>query len=223
MYLRPGDKNRGVLRAVDMTSSGDLRTWTKPITILEAEPQEQFCNVSVCRQTDRFVLLVETNDPQWAPYTFKFFSSDNLRTWRPVPKALYGTDKYVGGPALYFEGQWFYLLYLHSLGGDRFETRITRSKDLVEWQDAAEDRPFLTFDPEQHVHPLRSDTIRESNASDAEVVYWKGRTLVYFTGGDQQLCGDLQTATFDGTPRELFESFFDKPSAAKSDDAAQRR
>jgi alpha-L-fucosidase len=40
------------------------------------------------------------------------------------------------------------------------------------------------------------------------VVYWKGKTLVYFTGSDQQLAGDLQRAEFNGTPRELFEYFF---------------
>lgn len=207
-----GDKKWGA-RTIDLTSSSDLSTWTKPVVVLQADPREQFFNVSVCRAADRFVLLVETNDPQWPPFTFKFFSSDNPRTWNPVPKGLYGTDKYVGGPALYYEGEWFYLLYLQSLGEDRFETRITRSKDLVAWQDAPADCPFLTFDPQQHVHPLRPSTIRESNASDAEVVYWKNRTLVYFTGGDQHLCGDLQTATYDGTPRELFESFFDKPDA----------
>src|SRR5690606_15455544 len=33
-------------------------------------------------------------------------------------------------------------------------------------------------------------------------------TLVYYTGGDQQLCGDLQRAEFLGTPRELLEHFF---------------
>ena len=40
------------------------------------------------------------------------------------------------------------------------------------------------------------------------MVYWKGKTLVYFTGGDQHAAGDLQWAEFEGTPRELFERFF---------------
>ncbi len=32
--------------------------------------------------------------------------------------------------------------------------------------------------------------------------------IVYFTGGDQKVCGDLQRAECAGTPRELFDSFF---------------
>ena len=58
------------------------------------------------------------------------------------------------------------------------------------------------------VFVLGSAANHESNASDAEVVYWKGKTLVYSAGGDQQMAGDLQWAEFDGTPRELFERFF---------------
>ena len=130
---------------------------------------------------------------------------------KQIPEALYGVNKYVGGPALYYEGNTYYTLYLQSLGGGRYETRITRSKDLVSWEDAPEDRPFVTFNPENLVHPVRSDTIHECNASDAEVVFWQGKTLVYFTGGDQHVAGDLQWAEFDGTPRALFERHFEPP------------
>ncbi len=45
--------------------------WTKPIVVLRAEPQEKFFNVSVCRGRDAFVLLVESNDPKWPPFTFE--------------------------------------------------------------------------------------------------------------------------------------------------------
>jgi len=42
-------------------------------------------------------------------------------------------------------------------------------------------------------------------------VYWKGTTLVYYAGGDQHVAGDLQWATYDGTPLKLLETFFDSP------------
>jgi alpha-L-fucosidase len=130
-----------------------------------------------------------------------------LATWERIPDALYGTDKYVGGPALYREGDFFYTLYLQDLGG-KWETCITRSKDLIHWQDAPPDRPFLTFDPSRKHPPLRPQNVMEINASDAELCCWKGKTLVYFTGSDQQVAGDLQTAEYSGTPQQLFESFF---------------
>ena len=202
-----GEKKWGI-GEVTHVSSDDLVHWTPRETVLRAEPQERFFNVSVCRGQKQFILLAETNDPQWPPFTFKFFASDDLRRWEKVTGATYGTDRYVGGPALYFEGGWYYALYLESLGGGSYETRITRSRDLRKWEDAPRDRPFVTFRPGEPVHPLRPRDIKEKNASDAEVVFWKGKTLVYFTGGDQVLAGDLQLAEFFGTPRELFERFF---------------
>ena len=132
--------------SVSMTSSADLKTWSEPRTVLECEPGEQVFNVAVCRGPNGFVLLYETNDPKYPPFTFKYCASDDLVSWRRIPGALYGTDKYVGGPALYYEAPWFYTLYLEALPNTEYETRITRSPGLKHWQDAPAGRPFLTFD-----------------------------------------------------------------------------
>lgn len=203
-----GSEKKWNIKTIDMIFSDDLVHWSKPVTVLKAQPNEHFFNVSVCRDAKQFVLLVETNDPRWPAFTFKYFTSGDLVRWRQVTDAYYGTNKYVGGPALYHFGDWYYTLYLQSLGKGKYETRVTRSKDLVHWQDAPAGRPFVTFDPSHLIHPIRSTTIHECNASDAELVYWKGKTLVYFTGGDQHVAGDLQWAEFDGTPQALLESFF---------------
>ncbi len=79
----------------------------------------------------------------------------------------------------------------------------------MHWQDAPEGRAFLTFNLKHKNLPLRPADISESNASDAELCEWKGKTLVYFTGSDQVIGGDLQWAEFDGTPRELLEHFYE--------------
>jgi alpha-L-fucosidase len=192
---------------VTMVGSADLVSWSEPRTVLQAENGERIFNTAVCRGPDGFVLLYETNDKRWPPFTFKYCKSDDLVKWERIPGALYGTDKYVGGPALYREGDYYYTLYLQDLGG-KWETRVTRSKDLVHWQDAPDGRPFVTFDPARGHLPLRPVEAREDNASDAELCYWKGKTIVYFTGSDQQRAGDLQRAEFEGTPRQLLESFF---------------
>lgn len=193
---------------VSLTISDDLKTWSPPRTILRAENGELIYNVAVCRGPDRFVLLYETNDARWPAFTFKYCSSTDLVSWQRIPDALYGTHKYVGGPALYCEGGWYYTLYLEALGGIQYETRIARSRDLIHWTDAPANRPFLTFDPNHKNLPRRPPELPETNASDAELCYFGGQTVIYFTGGDQQVCGDLQRAEFDGTPRELFERFF---------------
>ena len=211
VYVFAGNYGKGKpwrqMTEITMTSSKDLKKWSKPKTILKAEGGEFFFNTAVCRAKDKFVLLYETNDDRWKPFTFRYVESTDLKNWNEIPNAVYGKDKYVGGPALYFEGGWYYTLYLESLTKS-YETRVARSKDLVQWEDAPADRPFVTFDASHKNIPLIDPSISESNASDVELCYFKGKTILYFTGSDQSTAGDLQWATYEGTPRQLFEYFF---------------
>ena len=205
-------------RFISLSSSDDLVNWTPPVTVIEAENQEHLFNTAVCHDGRRFVLLYETDDRQWPAFTFKYNESDDLIHWRRIPGAVYGREKYVGGPALYFEGGWYYTLYLQDLNGyhgGTWETRVTRSQDLMHWEDAPVERPFLAPDPNHRfASPLNGREVMkpEINASDAEICYWQGKTLVYFNGGDQQTNGDLQKAEFIGTPRELLERFYEEPA-----------
>lgn len=201
------DKPWRQITEITMTYSSDLKTWSKPVTVLKAHAKEYFFNTAVCKSNNKFILLYETNDPTWKPFTFRYVESQDLVNWKEIPGAIYGKEKYVGGPALYYEGGWYYTLYLESLKMG-YETRITRSKDLVNWEDAPASRPFVTFDPSIRNIPLIDPGIPESNASDVELCYYKGQTILYFTGSDQTTAGDLQWATYKGTPKELFEHFF---------------
>ena len=208
-----GTEKKWHITEISMVSSSDLVTWTEPVVVLEAEPQEKFFNVSVCEGPEGYVLLVESNDPAWPAFTFKYYTSDTLTEWTKVEGAEYGREKYVGGPALYHEGDWYYTLYLQSLGNRHYETRVARSKDLIRWQDAPPNRPVATYNPANDVFHLRPPGTKETNASDLEFCYWKGKTRIFYTGGDQLLAGDLQHAEFDGTPRDFLERFFvDVPS-----------
>ena len=201
------DKPWRQITEISMTCSADLKNWTNPVTVLMAAPNEYFFNTAVCRAKDKFILLYETNDTRWKPFTFRYMESSDLKKWEEIPAAVYGKDKYVGGPALYYEGGRYYTLYLESLKNG-FETRITRSEDLVHWEDAPSGRSFITFDPSHRNIPLIKPDIGESNASDVELCYFNGKTIIYFTGSDQTTAGDLQWATYDGTPEQLFEYFF---------------
>jgi len=203
------DKPWRHVREINMTSSGDLVHWSRPITIFRSQPGERLFNTALCRGKDQFVLLYETDDRRWPGFTFRYCVSDDLVEWTHVNDAVYGRDKYVGGPALYYENGTYYTLYLEALGNKKWETRITRSTDLRNWQEAPIGRPFVTFDPSHQDIPLLDPEVRECNASDAELCYFKGKTIVYFTGSDQTTAGDLQWATYDGSPGKLVEFFFD--------------
>lgn len=192
---------------ITMTCSADLINWSEPRTVFKAAPGELLYNTAVTRGKNDFILLYETNDGRWPAFTFRYTRSSDLRNWSDIPGAVYGKDKYVGGPALYFHDNWYYTLYLERIKNG-YDTRITRSKDLINWTDAPADRPFVSFNPEHRNIPLLHPDVRESNASDVELCYYKGKTILYFTGSDQSTAGDLQWATFDGKPGELFEYFF---------------
>jgi len=212
LYLFAGDYENGPLKwkikRIVMTSSEDLLHWTEPRVVIESENGECLFNTAVCRGKDRYIMLYETDDKRWKPFTFKYCESDDLIHWMRIPGAIYAKDKYVGGPALYYEGGRYYTLYLQALGGGTYETRITRSTDLISWEDAPEGRPFLTFNPENRPDIELHPEVYELNASDAELCFWKGRTIVYFNGGNQLGVGDLQVAEFAGTPRELLEHYY---------------
>ncbi len=79
----------------------------------------------------------------------------------------------------------------------------------IHWEDAPSDRPVLTFDPTHHSDPECHPEVVERSVSDAEICAWQDGTLVTFNGGDQQGVNDLQTARFDGPPREFLEHFFE--------------
>jgi len=196
------------IKRIVMTSSEDLVNWTKPVTVIESERGENLFNTGICRGKDRFIMLYETDDERWPKFTFKYCESSDLVHWKRIPDAIYGKDKYVGGPALYYEGGLYYTLYLKDLGGT-WETHVTRSRDLIHWQDAPADRPFVTFDPRHRPDPEKHPGVHDLNASDAELCEWNGKTMVYYCGGDQQGVGDLKTAEFDGTPRELLDRYFE--------------
>lgn len=212
LYIYAGDYGADLPwrhhKKIDMVWSDDLIQWSDPVTVIESERGELLFNTAVCRGQDRFIMLYETNDSRWPPFTFKYCESDDLAHWRLIPDAVYGTDKYVGGPALYCAGGWYYTLYLQSLADGCYETRIARSRGLVHWQDAPEDRAVLPVVPE-HVPDPKHPGVRERSASDAELCFWRGKTIVYFLSGNQRGVAGLELAEFDGPPEEMLAHYFE--------------
>lgn len=200
------------IREAYLTRSRDLRTWSEPVKVLEAEGGEHMFNFGLCHDGTRFVLLYETDDPQWPKFTFKYCESVDLLSWRRIENALYGTHKYVGGPALYCFDGWYYTLFLNEEepGKHLWATRLTRSRDLCHWEDAPADRPFLFPDRALETEPARWPGVFECNASDAELCAWSDGTIVYFCGGDQYNASDLQEARFEGPPAHLLATFYEK-------------
>jgi alpha-L-fucosidase len=193
---------------VEMTWSDDLKNWSAPVVVFDS-PAGAIFNVSVARDDGGFVFLWETNG-LGKPFTMCFGRLESLMdNWNDhiMEGAVYGEHKYTGGPAVVYAEGWYYLLYAEHLPNG-WDTRIARSEDLINWQDAPEDRPFVTFDNAHQNLPLHPPDVHEINATDPGLTYYDGRVIVYFTGGIQKKGGDLQWATYDGKVTQLMESFF---------------
>ena len=195
-----------IKRIISITSK-DLITWTEPREVLAADKDEKLFNSAVVFDGKRYVLLYESDNPKWVPFTFLFAESTDLVHWRKIPAAIYGASRYVGGPAMYFRGGFFYLLYLEHVG-DIYETHLTRSKDLVTWEDAPKNRPFVTPDRTHLTNPELFPGCKDINASDAEMIERDGKVLVWWNGGNQAGCSDLKCAEYKGSMQQLLESFF---------------
>ncbi|MBO4618954.1 MAG: hypothetical protein J5654_02475 [Victivallales bacterium] len=201
------------IKQLQLMTSDDLTTWSHPVTILEADDRENLFNNAIVFDGERYVLLYETDDPAYAPkFTFRFAVSHDLLHWEKLPEEyLYGRGKYVGGPALYFHGGYYYLLYLAETFGKYgfWDTRVARSKDLRAWEDAPDGRSFVYPDTNHITNPKLAPEGREVNASDVEMVEFGGQVHIWWCGGNQRGLDDLQHAIYNGSRQQLLEAFFD--------------
>lgn len=170
---------------VTMFASPDLTTWTSRVVIVQ-EPGEHLFNSTVCRGPDGFVMAYETNDPKWPAFTARFARSKDLETWEKVPDALLGTDRYAACPCIRYADGWYYVLYLeHRTPRWYFETYIARSRDLKRWE-LSPANPVLGPEAED-------DGI---NASDPDIVEFRGKTLLYYSVGDQLTWMNIKRAEY---------------------------
>lgn len=169
---------------VTMFESKDLKTWRQRVVI--RQDQEHLFNSSVCRGKDGFVMAYESNDPKYAPFTVKFAVSRDLENWTKLPE-VFGAERYTACPCIRYADGYYYLLYLeHRTPRWFFETYLARSKDLKTWE-LSPANPILT--------PGLTDGV---NASDPDLVEFGGRTLLYYSVGDQRSWTKLRRAEYPG-------------------------
>jgi alpha-L-fucosidase len=199
---------------IDLTVSEDLIHWSEPETVWDiSETGIRIFNCSVAFDGKRFVMAYENNNPAFPIFTLNFLESTDLRHWQTIPGAVYGENKYIGGPSLYYMPDGFYYVtyvdqFVHPQARKlNYRTSIARSKDLVNWEDAPDGRavvaPVYDHQPEPVPHP----EVFEFNASDAEYIEIGDKVRVYFLGGNQQGVWDNQYAECKGSRQEGFQSF----------------
>ena len=191
-------------RRVDCFHSNDLKHWESN-TVVQALPGELLFNTSVCVADDRFVMAVETRDDALRhpePFTAIFAESKDLKTWRRIaPEAHY---RWGANPTLRYLDGVFYMLYSKQVTPRWwFETYLTRSRDLIHWEDSPIS-PVL--DPEG---------AEDVNASDPDLVEFQVSphsptrgVRVYYGYGNQKGKGAMTWADYDGSLAEFFQHYY---------------
>jgi hypothetical protein len=189
----------GEWRDVTLFKSSDLKKWDSKL-VLKGQNEGIF-NTSVCKGPDGFVMAYESNDPAYPPFTVKFARSKDLENWTKLPESTFGTNRYTACPCIRYARGFYYVLYLEQRAPRwAFETYITRSKDLVHWELSA-------------ANPvLRAEGLDEGiNASDPDIVEFKGKTSLYFAVGDQLTWMNVKRTVYPGSMAAFFESWYKTP------------
>lgn len=202
--------------------SADLVSWEKYSEVFL--PGFRIFNMNIAEKDGIFTLLIEIDSPKeecGVPFTFRFLQSSDMINWTLTPKeCVFQKDRYAGSPALYAfpDDPYYYVCYLEEYPTEKYANCIARSKDLINWEyspinpvlmyNEAEDKkignPFLT--------PLDRERIRNAldiNNSDMELCEYLGRTIIYYSWGNQHGTEFLAEACYEGPVHELLKAYFE--------------
>lgn len=182
-------------------------------------------NMNIAKMGDTYTLLLESRKPVEEVGTksasFRFATSKDLTNWELTPKeCVFNFDRYVGAPALYtVDGdEHFYVGYLEAYPCSCYSNCLARSKDLIHWEysklnpvlmyDDVEDKkigsPFLTPEDRERI-----ECALNLNNSDMEFCEFLGRTIIYYSWGDQKGTEFLAEACYEGTLKSFLQGFFE--------------
>jgi len=194
LYVFASRYEPGSWNDVTMFKSKDLKTWEQKVVV--KQEGEQLFNSSVCATPKGFVMAYESNDQKFTPFTVKFATSTDLENWTKLPD-VFGADHYVACPCIRYVNGTYYVLYTEQRTPRWFfETYLARSKDLKSWE-LSSANPVLT--------PGLNDGV---NASDPDIIEFKGKTYLYYSVGDQHTWSKLRRAVADVPLAKFFDSYF---------------
>ena len=180
-------------------------------------------NTGICQKDGAYTLLFEIGGPEeeaGEPFTFRFARSGDMARWTVLSgEYVFQKERYAGGPSIYYTGDGFYyVLYLEAYPGGCYANCIARSKDLKSWEyspvnpvlmyDEYEDKqianPFLTPQEQQQIQ----DAL-DVNNSDMEICEFNGRTIIYYSWGNQLGCEFLAEASCECSMESFLRGWFE--------------
>ncbi len=223
MYVVTGKSKTWGADTLVFMRSDDLVSWE---TYQELPmPGFKIYNMNIAKKDGKFTLLIEISAPleECGPhyYTFRFLQSDDMTHWTLMPQeCVFQKDRYAGSPGLYTldDDPYYYVTYLEEYPMCCYANCIARSKDFINWEysllnpvlmyDEYEDKkiasPFLT-----EADRALIDAALDINNSDLEICEFLGRTIIYYSWGDQLGHEFLAEACYEGTVKEFLQGFFE--------------
>ena len=223
MYVVTGASKTWGADTLAFFRSKDVGNWEK-YTELKL-PGWKIYNMNIAKMDDAYTLMIEIDSPLEEcgshPYTFRFLRSKDMTNWTLMTSEhVFQKDRYAGSPALYtVDGDLhYYVCYLEEYPNKCFANCIARSKDLINWEysllnpvlmyDEYEDKkiasPFLT--PQERA---KIDAALDINNSDMEMCEFLGRTIIYYSWGDQLGHEFLAEACYEGSMKDFLIGFFE--------------
>ena len=223
MYVVTGSRPDWGSDGLVFYRSTDLVNWEQYSTV--ELPGWKIYNMNIAKMGSVYTLMIEISEPVEEcgkhPYTFRFLQSDDLENWTMTPSdCVFQKDRYAGSPSIYtFENDpYYYVGYLEEYPNHCYANCIARSKDLKNWEyspinpvlmyDEYEDKkiasPFLTPKDRERI-----DAALDINNSDMELCEYLGRTIIYYSWGDQKGNEFLAEACYEGGMHEFLKAFFE--------------
>jgi len=199
--------------------SDDLRDWSSQVAF--HEPGWSIYNNSVCKGKEGYIMAIELNGPPevvGVPFTMRFLQSEDLLKWRLTPSdRVFSKDRYTACPALRFFDDHYYMIYLEARPGRTFNPYIVRSRDLVHWE-SSPFNPVMHFSEEEDKRIANPTLTREQrdlianavdiNNSDVDLCEFDGKTIIFYSWGNQKGIEFLAEAVYDGGLKSFLCGFF---------------
>ena len=181
---------------IEMFSTTDLVNWSTPIEVQHSISNRVYYNSSVTKLPDgSYLMAAETCEPGTTCFSARFFTSNDLINWSETG-AIFKPEIYAACPTIRFIEGFYYVFYLKAYDG-QFATHLSRSRDLVHWDDAK--LPVLV---------AADDAGSGNNASDMDFVEANGELFINYADGDQLTWTNIRTAKYKGTLESFVKEFY---------------
>ncbi len=197
-----------------MSCAMEFGLWSKPVMVFNSEnsPYIHYQNNSIVYDGERFVMAV---DLLGGPYNFTvcFAESRDLYEWHYIPGAMYKAHTYTSCPFLAYDDGYYYLFHLRHKDWKYFDIHVSRSKDLLVWEDSP-NNPILTPDTAEILPPAdpKDDTVYNViNVSDLNLYERDGKAQGCFHVGIQRPgpIPYVRRCSFDGSLHELYQKLYE--------------